>query len=171
MIDVLGALMGIDLQASTRPEGSTDIPEGVEVPPLSRGASSPPPPKHTQPAPAPAAEDVEMEDNDEEAQAKKAAEAAKEAGGAAYKNKDFDEAIRQYDLAWNTWPKNLTYLTNLGGIGLTSSSRILVLIRTSEAAYFEKGDYDKCIEVCEKAIEEGRSVSSPCQPFFSALFF
>src|SRR6266540_1688036 len=83
MIDVLGALMGIDIQASTRPEGSTDIPEGVEVPPLNPGTSSPPPPKPTQPpapAPAPAAGDVEMEDDDEEAQAKKAAEAAKESG-------------------------------------------------------------------------------------------
>jgi len=122
MIDVLGALMGIDIQASTRPEGSTDIPEDVEVPPLNRGTSSPPPPKPTppkpaQPAPASAAEDIEMEDDDEEARAKKAAEAAKEAGGAAYKNRDFDEAIRQYDLAWNAWPKNLVYLTNLGGMG------------------------------------------------------
>ena len=79
MIDVLGALMGIDIQASTRPEGSTDIPEGVEVPPLNPGTSSPPPPKPTQPpapAPAPAAGDVEMEDDDEEAQAKKAVEPA-----------------------------------------------------------------------------------------------
>lgn len=102
--------MGIDVQASTRPEGSTDIPEGVEVP------SPTSPPKPAQPTPPPAAQDVEMEDDDEEAQAKKTAEAAKEAGNLAYKKKDFDEAVKQFDLAWNTWPKNLAYLTNLGGI-------------------------------------------------------
>jgi len=122
MIDVLGALMGIDVQASTRPEGSAEIPEGVEVPSRSPPSSPPPkaaPSKPAQPTPPPADEDVEMEDG-EEARAKKASEAAKEAGSLAYKNRDFDEAIKQFDLAWNTWPKNLAYLTNLGGMRITS---------------------------------------------------
>ncbi len=116
MIDVLGALMGIDIQAGTRPEGSSEIPEGVEIP-SEEPTPSRPSPKQTErtPAPPPAYEDVEMEDDDEEAQAKKASEAAKEAGSVAYKKREFDEAIKQFDLAWNTWPKNIAYLTNLGG--------------------------------------------------------
>lgn len=121
MIDVLGALMGIDIQAGTRPEGSTEIPENVEIPsqdsPTPSSSQKPPPPKQTEraPAPPPTYEDVEMEEDDEEAQAKKAAERAKEAGSVAYKNRDFDEAIKQFDLAWDTWPKNIAYLTNTGG--------------------------------------------------------
>jgi len=164
MIDVLGALMGIDIQAGTRPEGSEDIPEGVEVPP---SASSPPPktaPRKPEPTPAPAEEDVEMED-DEEAQAKKAAEAAKEVGGAAYKKKDFEEAIKQFELAWDTWPKNIAFLTNLGGWSLPFNRMPCLLTGSAIAAYFEKGDYDKAIEVCEKAVDEGRSVRFAIQFF------
>jgi len=78
--------------------------------------------------------------DDEEAQAKKKAELAKDAGGAAYKKRDFEEAIKQFQLAWDTWPKNIAFLTNQG------------------AAYFEQGDYDKAIEVCQNAVEQGREI-------------
>ncbi|KAJ3503397.1 hypothetical protein NLJ89_g8453 [Agrocybe chaxingu] len=151
MIDVLGALMGIDIQASTRPEGSDDIPEGVEVPPSSppKPSSSKPTPA-PEPTPAPAEEDVEMEDA-EEAQAKKIAEAAKAAGAAAYKQRNFDEAIEKFQLAWDTWPKDLTFLTNLA------------------AAYFEKSDYDKAIKICEDAVDEGRSLRADYKLIAKAL--
>jgi len=56
-----------------------------------------------------AAEDIE------EAKAKKAAEEAKKAGGEAYKQKNFAEAASLYQKAWDLWPKDVTYLTNLGG--------------------------------------------------------
>ena len=55
-----------------------------------------------------------MEDDDE-TRAKKEAEVAKEAGNVAYKSRNFEEAAKQFQLAWNTWPKNVAYLTNLGG--------------------------------------------------------
>ncbi|KAH8996973.1 chaperone [Lactarius hatsudake] len=82
MIDVLGALMGIDMQGFT--------------------ASS---------SKAPESNDVKMA-----------------------------EAITHFNKAWETWPKDITFLTNLG------------------AAYFEQGDYDQSIETCQKAVDEGRDL-------------
>ncbi|THU83922.1 TPR-like protein [Dendrothele bispora CBS 962.96] len=142
MIDALGALMGIDIQAHERPEGSDDIPTGASPssPPPKPAASSPPPPQPSSSS-APATEDVEMEEVDEEeAKAKKEALELKKTGGEAYKKREFDEAIKAFEKAWDVWPKDITFLTNLG------------------AAYFEKGDYDKAIEICEKAVDEGRSI-------------
>ena len=100
-----------------------------------------------------------MEDDDE-TRAKKEAEVAKEAGNVAYKSRNFEEAAKQFQLAWNTWPKNVAYLTNLGGDYIIYSFLSLHLLISSLAVYFEQGDYDKAIETCEKAIEEGRSVGS-----------
>lgn len=119
MIDVLGALMGIDLQASTRPEGSdeplpSDIQKDFAPPPASSQAPTPSSSKPKSAEPAQAQEDIEMEDDDE-TRAKKEADVAKEAGNVAYKNRNFEEAAKQFQLAWDTWPKNLAYLTNLGG--------------------------------------------------------
>ncbi|KAF8639926.1 hypothetical protein AX17_001176 [Amanita inopinata Kibby_2008] len=144
MIDVLGALMGIDMQGFSRPEGSDELPPDLQAEPATpqsppRAASSSRPERAPEPSAAP--EDVEMEEVDkEEAKAKEEAEAAKKAGGEAYKKRDFEEAIEQFQRAWDVWPKDVTFLTNLG------------------AAYFEKGDYDKAIEACQKAVEEGRSI-------------
>ena len=56
-----------------------------------------------------------------------------------YKNKQFEEAIRKYEEASEVYPKDITYLTNLAA----------VLIETKE--------YQKCLETCDKAIQEGRS--------------
>lgn len=53
--------------------------------------------------------------DEEEAKAQKEAEAAKKAGAEAYKQRNFDEAINQFEKAWAVWPKDVTYLTNLGG--------------------------------------------------------
>jgi tetratricopeptide (TPR) repeat protein len=124
MIDVLGVLMGIDMQGYSRPEGSDELPPG-----LSTEHKDPPPPKSPTPpsykptpsatpasAPPPPTEDVEMaEEDEEEAKLKKEAEALKKAGTEAYKKRDFDEAIKSYEKAWELWPKDVTFLTNLGG--------------------------------------------------------
>ncbi|KAF7331762.1 Activator of Hsp70 and Hsp90 chaperones [Mycena kentingensis (nom. inval.)] len=143
MIDVLGALMGIDMQGFTRPEGSDELPPGMSAspPPPPPAASTSKPTPVPEPTPAPPAEDVEMTEEDtEEAAIKKEAEAAKKAGSEAYKKRDFTEAATQFAKAWDLWPKDITFLTNLG------------------AVYFEQGEYDKAIETCEKAADEGRSL-------------
>lgn len=112
--------MGIDIQASTRPEGSNEVPEGFESthtpqPTASSSKAPEPIPQQTE------SEDVEMEDDDEVKQ-RKDAEAEKKAGAEAYKKRDFDEAIKRFQSAWDIWPKDITFLTNLGGTDISYSS-------------------------------------------------
>lgn len=153
MIQVLGALMGVDMQGFT----GDDVPDDIRAQAEAQPSSPPPkpqspPPKPAASAPPPKTEDVEMEEvDDEEAQAKKAAQEAKAAGAAAYKAKDFETAATQFSKAWDTWPKDITFLTNLG------------------AVYFEQGDYDKCIETCQKAVDEGRELRADFKLVAKAL--
>jgi hypothetical protein len=129
MIDVLGVLMGIDMQGFGRPEGSDELPPGFEkaTPPPSFSNSPPPAPKpSTSSAPPPSSskpkveevveEDVEMEDeDDEDKKAQKEADAEKKLGSEAYKKRDFATAAKHFEKAWDLWPKDITFLSNLGG--------------------------------------------------------
>ncbi|KAG8778512.1 Hsp90 cochaperone, partial [Serendipita sp. 398] len=158
MISVLGVLMGIDMQGFAREEGSDELPPGYSKaspppPPTSStgGASSSASTSKSKPAPAPPAPDVKMadpepepEEDDEEAMAKKAALAEKTKGNDSYKKREFDAAIESFKKAWEVWPKDITFLTNLA------------------AAQYEKGDFDGAIATCETAVEEARSVSISC---------
>ena len=61
-------------------------------------------------------EDVEMaEEDQEDAKAKNDAEAEKKLGAAAYKARDFANAASHFQKAWDIWPKDITFLSNLGG--------------------------------------------------------
>ncbi|KAF7688593.1 stress-induced-phosphoprotein 1 [Silurus meridionalis] len=91
----------------------------------------PPPPKPKETAPPPPKEE-DLPEN------KRLALKEKELGNAAYKKKDFETALKHYDEACKHDPTNMTYLSN------------------QAAVYFEKGEFEKCRELCEKAIEVGR---------------
>ena len=69
-----------------------------------------------------------MEDDD--AKAKREAEEMKSKGNVAYKARNFDEAIELYQKAWDTWPKDVTFLTNLSGASWRSRPAQLGLIRS-----------------------------------------
>ncbi|ORX36911.1 chaperone [Kockovaella imperatae] len=151
MLTVLGVAMGIDIDAMERPEGSHEMPPGMggssagatrsfpSEPPSSSSAPSHPAPEQPKPK-EPEPEPEAMEVDSTEADGKKEAEELKAKGNTAYKARKFDEAIELYQKAWEVYPKDITYLSNLS------------------AVYFEQGDYDKCLETCEKAIEEAHEI-------------
>ena len=62
-------------------------------------------------------QEVEEEpmEEDEDAKVKAEAEEEKKKGSEAYRKKDFVEAERAFLKAWELWPKDITYLTNLSG--------------------------------------------------------
>ncbi|KAM9788815.1 stress-induced-phosphoprotein 1 [Neosynchiropus ocellatus] len=88
-----------------------------------------PKPKETQPPPP---KEEDLPEN------KRMALKEKELGNVAYKKKDFQVALQHYEEAIKHDPTNMTYISN------------------QAAVYFEKGEYDKCRELCEKAIDVGR---------------
>lgn len=121
-----GAFDDTPPQSPARPSASTSTP--------SASTSKPAPPPE---------EDTAMEEEpDEAALAKAEALNEKAAGNAAYKKRDLDVAEAHFAKAWDLYPSDITFLTNLA------------------AVYFEKGDFPKTIETCQKAIDEGRSVSA-----------
>lgn len=132
MIQVLGVLMGVDM------EMRDSDPNAPQDTPMQDAPSQPKPEPKKAPEPEPEPEELD-EEALEKKKAKEAADKEKALGTENYKKRNFDEAIAHYTKAWDTF-KDITYLNNLG------------------AAHFEKGDFDKCIEVCTKAAEEGREV-------------
>ncbi|WQF87000.1 Putative Heat shock chaperonin-binding, tetratricopeptide-like helical domain superfamily [Colletotrichum destructivum] len=136
MLQVLGVLMGVDMQMGMPDDVSPDT-EMRDAPPPPE--SKPAPKKAPTPEPAPEPEEELDEEALEKKKAKEAADKEKALGTENYKKRNFDEAIAHYTKAWELH-KDITYLNNLG------------------AAYFEKGDYEKAIETCTKAVEEGREI-------------
>ena len=146
MIQVLGVLMGVDMDMMGGGMGAGGPGAGPGASAASREAEEDVPMPDARPTPAEkpkSAPEPEPEPEDEEAaekaKAKAAAEEEKKLGTAEYKKRNFEEAIKHYTKAWELY-KDITYLNNLG------------------AAYFEKGDFEEAIKACEKAVEEGREI-------------
>ncbi|KAE8377478.1 hypothetical protein BDV26DRAFT_263666 [Aspergillus bertholletiae] len=136
-LQVMSVLLGIDMSFGAPPEGAAsssaaEPQEDVPMPDVRPTAAE----TKREPEPQP-------EPEDEEAIVKKkaqeAGDAEKKIGNDFYKKKQFDEAVEHYEKAWEL-NKDITYLNNIG------------------AAKFEKGDLQGAIEVCQKAVEEGREV-------------
>lgn len=140
MLQVLGVLMGVDLETRDAPPTGPNVQEYAmpDAPPAPSASSSSKPEPKKAPEPEPEPEEID-EEALEKKKAKEAADKEKALGTENYKKRNFDEAIAHYSKAWELY-KDITYLNNLG------------------AAYFEKGDYDKCIEACQQAIDEGREI-------------
>ncbi|XP_030009872.1 stress-induced-phosphoprotein 1 [Sphaeramia orbicularis] len=116
VMTTLSVLLGLNLSEMEEEEEPTPPPP-------------PPKPKETQPPPP---KEEDLPEN------KRKALKEKELGNAAYKNKDFETALRHYEEAVKYDPTNMTYISN------------------QAAVFFEKGDFEKCRELCEKAIDVGR---------------
>eukprot|EP00960_Hanusia_phi_P076402 768555-Hanusia_phi.AAC.9 len=74
---------------------------------------------------------------DSDSKAKEAL-AEKELGNEAYKQKDFDQAIKHYEKAAELDPTSMVYLNNIA------------------AALFGQGKYEECIKKCQEAIQVGK---------------
>uniref|UniRef100_A0A672HVC7 Stress-induced-phosphoprotein 1 n=1 Tax=Salarias fasciatus TaxID=181472 RepID=A0A672HVC7_SALFA len=116
VMTTLSVLLGLNLSEMEEEEEPTPAPP-------------PPKPKETQPPPP---KEEDLPEN------KRKALKEKELGNAAYKNKDFDTALKHYEEAIKHDPTNMTYISN------------------QAAVFFEKGEFEKCRELCEKAIDVGR---------------
>src|SRR3569833_2213369 len=150
LIQVLGVAMGVDMDMAMPPEagptaaaggsGASRVREEDEEMPDASAAAAAPEPKKAKKEPTPAPEpEPEDEEAAEKRKAKEAADKEKALGTENYKKRNFDEAIKHYQAAWDLH-KDITYLNNLG------------------AAHFEKGDYQAGIDACTQAVEEGRSL-------------
>ena len=130
LMTVMAAMMGIDMDAPNPPGQSSEPPKQPQ-----QQQQQQPPKQESKPQPK--SEDVEMKDAEDDSTTE--ANKYKAEGNTLYKQRKFDEAIEQYNKAWET-KKDITYLNN------------------RSAAEYEKGDYDSAIKTCELAVDEGRDM-------------
>jgi len=133
MMAVLSVLLGMNVQGA----GSAGAAADANAAPPAPTAEAAPEPVRT-PAPEP---EPELSAEEQEAKAHKArAQEEKQAGNAAYKKKDFDEAIRRYNAAIELDSTDISFLSNRA------------------AVYLEMGRFSDCAEDCDSAVARGREL-------------
>lgn len=129
VMSALSVIMGVDVSGGDGPASSG--PSGRQA----WGEDAPSPKKEpTPPKPKPRDEPMEIPLSDQEKSAMK----LKEQGNAAYKAKNFEEALEHYAAAFAADGTNMSVLTNMA------------------AVFFEQEKYAECIAKCEEAIDVGR---------------
>ncbi len=143
LMTVLGVILGFDITAGgpgseaermSKDARAKEAEEDVPMPDAKPSYSGKQ--QRSEPEPIPVEEDEHSKATKE---AKLKADEQKKLGTEMYKKRLFDAAIEHYTKAWELH-KDITYLSNLG------------------AAYFEKGEYEKCIDACKQAVTEGREM-------------
>jgi stress-induced-phosphoprotein 1 len=96
----------------------------------------------------PSTEEINKEENGKKSEMQH----EKDLGNAAYKSRDFEKALKHYESAWElSEEKEITVLTN------------------QAAVYFEMNQFEKCIELCNKAIDLGREQRTDYKVIAKAL--
>lgn len=132
LMTIMATLMGIDLNMNPGEEPKKEEPKKEEV---QKEAAKESEPKQEETSKESELEPEAMEVDDKGTQVE--AEEAKSEGNKLYKARKFDEAIEQYQRAWDLH-KDITYLNNRA------------------AAEYEKGDYETAIATLNTAVEQGR---------------
>ncbi|KAJ3289375.1 hypothetical protein HK104_007507 [Borealophlyctis nickersoniae] len=141
MMQLVIGLMGLDVNVATSAEEAAEKMKeaGGQPEPEFTRPRSPPPKEQAKPKAEPQPE-PETDEEKEKKQRRAESDREKELGNAAYKKRQFDEALSHYDKAWEIDPTNVAVLTN------------------KAAALYEANRLPECIETCEQAVEKGREV-------------
>lgn len=138
IMDCLGVIVGIDFSQMGKKSAAHQHEEGEAY---TQTHSYPHPQAYNNPHEAPNSSDSNPSDpSSSEQKARAEAEEEKNKGNAAYKSRQFIAAIEHYNLALERNPFEITYITN------------------KAAAFFELGEYEQCLQLCDEAVEKGREV-------------
>lgn len=132
VMDLLSVALGVNVM------GGEDFQNQNQAPPAQQQQQQTRAPEPAKPKTTKTPEEIKKEEEAKLPENKRKALKLKEEGNAFYKKREFDDAVKKYEEAIESDPTDPTYINNRA------------------AVRFEQGEFDKCIEDCEKSIEVGR---------------